>query len=124
MTDGVHHQVSVFRAGLGCRCPRCGRGKLYSGFLQVADRCSICGLEMREHDSGDGPAVFIMFIMGFIVVGGALGLELSIEPPMWLHMFLWIPTIIIGSAVLLRPFKATFIALQFKHKVYDYGRSD
>lgn len=79
---------------------------------------------MRENDSGDGPAVFIIFIMGFVVVGGALALELTAGPPMWLHMLIWIPVIVIGSAALLRPFKATFIAIQFKHKVHDYGRTD
>ena len=79
---------------------------------------------MRENGSGDGPAVFIIFIMGFIVVAGALALELAAGPPMWLHMLIWIPIIVIGSALLLRPFKATFIAIQFKHKVDGYGRTD
>jgi uncharacterized protein (DUF983 family) len=81
-------------------------------------------MPLRENDSGDGPAVFIILIMGFVVVAGALALELIAGPPMWLHMVVWIPIIVIGSAALLRPFKAAFIAIQFKHKVHDYGRTD
>jgi uncharacterized protein (DUF983 family) len=124
MTGAGYPSVSILKAGIRCRCPRCGQGKLYSGFLQVAADCTVCGLPLRENDSGDGPAVFIIFIMGFVVVGGALALELAAGPPMWLHMLIWIPIIVIGSAALLRPFKAAFIAIQFKHKVDGYGRAD
>ena len=97
------------------RCPRCGRGKLYSGFLTVADRCGTCGLDLRAQDSGDGPAVFIVLIVGFIVVGLALYTEVTFSPPLWVHAILWLP-VILGLAIgLLRPLKATMIALHYKH---------
>jgi len=69
--------VSPLAAALGCKCPRCGRGALFKGFLTVADRCTACDLDLSEVDSGDGPAVFLIFILGFTVVPGlVVGLAL------------------------------------------------
>ena len=68
MADPTKHpRVSPIAAGLACRCPRCGRGRLFDGYLTVAARCSACGLDLSKADSGDGPAVFIIFILGFLV---------------------------------------------------------
>jgi uncharacterized protein (DUF983 family) len=109
-------QVSPFQAGLLCRCPRCGRGPLFEGVLTVRERCTQCGLDMRAHDSGDGPAVFVILILGFLVVGLALLLEARFEPPLWVHALIW-PVVIFGGTILmLRPLKATLIALQFRHR--------
>lgn len=113
--------VSPISTGLRCRCPRCGIGRLFDGLLNVAEKCSSCGLDLKAEDSGDGPAVFVMFIIGPIVVGMAFWLEVSMTPPYWLHLVLWPPFVIIGSILLLRPFKATLIALQFKNKAGDTG---
>lgn len=114
--------VSPFRAGVRCRCPRCGNGPLFSGFLTVADRCAACGLGLKSADSGDGPAVFIMFVVGPIVVALAFWVEFTFSPPYWLHMILWGPAILGGSLALLRPFKATLIALQYRHRAGDAGQ--
>jgi uncharacterized protein (DUF983 family) len=112
--------LSPFAAGLRCRCPRCGRGPLFRGFLTVRDRCQVCGLDLRAQDSGDGPAAFIVFIVGAIVVGGALGLEVTYEPPVWVHLVLWLPLTVILTLALMRPFKATLIALQYKHLRHEF----
>ena len=80
MTEEWYPPVSPLSAGLGCKCPRCGRGRLFAGFLTVAEKCEACGLELAKHDSGDGPAVFVILILGFIVVGLALWVELRYEP--------------------------------------------
>ena len=114
--------VSPFRAGLRCRCPRCGAGPLFSGFLTVADRCTACGLDLKAADSGDGPAVFVIFLVGPVVVGLALWVEVVFAPSYWVHMVLWGPAILAGSLALLRPFKATLIALQYRHRAGDSGR--
>jgi uncharacterized protein (DUF983 family) len=108
--------ISPFRTGFTCRCPGCGKGKLYSGLLNVADSCDTCGLDLRAEDSGDGPAVFVILILGFIVVGLAAWVEFTFSPPLWVHPVLWFPVILGGSVFLLRIFKATLIALQFQHK--------
>ena len=78
-------------AGLSCACPRCGKGKLFQGFLTLRPRCEVCGLDYGFADSGDGPAVFIMFLAGFIVVGAALVTEAVYHPPYWVHAVLWLP---------------------------------
>jgi len=109
------HYISPFRAGLTGRCPRCGEGKLFKGFLDVADSCDACELDFSHVNSGDGPAVFIILIMGAVTVTLALLVEVNFEPPLWLHVVLWAPFILGGSLALLRPFKATMIALQFKY---------
>ncbi len=125
MSDSEHYpRLSPLRAGFACKCPRCGRGPLYSGFLTVAERCPVCGLDLQKADSGDGPAFFIILILGFLVVPLALLFEAKIEPPMWLHVAIW-PALILGTSLgLLRPVKGVLIALQYRHKANDSGTLD
>ncbi len=123
MAEEIFPPVSAFKAGLMCRCPRCGRGPLFAGLMKVVDRCRVCEMALKDHDSGDGPAVFVMFILGAVVVALALFVEITYEPPMWVHMALWVPFIFGGSALLLRPSKALLIAIQYKNKIHDYGES-
>jgi uncharacterized protein (DUF983 family) len=106
---------SSIAAGLACRCPRCGKGKLFSGFLTLRPRCDVCGLDLAFADSGDGPAVFIIMIAGFIVVGAALVTEIRYAPPFWVHALLWLPLILIVTVGPLRPLKGLMIALQYHH---------
>ena len=123
-SQDTHRRVSPLASGLACRCPRCGRGPLFSGFLSVAERCSNCGFDLQKADSGDGPAVFIIFIMGALVVPLALLVESVFEPPYWVHLVVWPPVILGGTLALLRPMKATLIALQFHHRASDSGTQD
>ena len=87
----------------------------------VAERCTRCDLDLSAQDSGDGPAVFVIFIIGPIVTGLAFWVEMAFTPPMWLHLVLWIPVIMLGSIALLRPFKAVLVALQYRHKSGETG---
>jgi len=105
--------------GLTGRCPACGEGDLFSAFLTVAPQCESCGADLGAADSGDGPAVFVMFIVGFIVVPLALVLEVAAQPPMWLHLLLWLPLASVLTLALLRPFKGVLIALQFHNKAEE-----
>jgi uncharacterized protein (DUF983 family) len=114
---------SAARTGLACRCPRCGTGRLFDGFLTLQPRCEACGLDYAFADSGDGPAVFVIFFAGFIVVGCALITELLYEPPFWLHALLWGPLVLATTLLPLRPLKGLMIALQYHHKAAE-GRSD
>jgi uncharacterized protein (DUF983 family) len=116
MTESSHPAVSPFLAGLRCRCPRCGAAPLYDGLLAVRERCGSCGLDLRAQDSGDGPAVFVILVLGFVVVGLAFLVEMKFSPPLWVHAVLWPGVILAGAIVLLRVFKATLIALQFRHR--------
>ena len=111
------------QTGMRGRCPRCGEGRLFKGFLTLDDRCSTCGLDYSFSDSGDGPAVFIMMIVGFIVVGMALFVEFTFHPPYWVHVVLWVPLVLGLSIGLLRPLKGFMIAQQYKHRA-ETGRVD
>lgn len=113
--------LSPFKTGLRCRCPRCGVGKLFDGYLKIAERCGHCGLDLSAEDSGDGPAVFVIFAIGPVVTGLALWTEVHYAPPLWLHIVIWFPLAIGGCAWLLRPFKAILLALQYKNKAGDAG---
>ncbi len=106
-------------AGLRGRCPRCGQGHLFKGFLSLRPRCEVCGLDYAFADSGDGPAVFIMSIVGIVVCGFALWAELTYEPPIWLHLTLWLPLTVVLCLAMARPAKSLMIALQFKHKAEE-----
>jgi uncharacterized protein (DUF983 family) len=116
VSDGAYPPVSLVSAAVFCRCPRCGRGKLYDGLLSVAPRCAQCGLDLRAHDAGDGPAVFVVLILGAVSVALALLVEARFAPPSWVHLVLWTPFIIGGGIFLMRPLKAAMIALQFRHR--------
>lgn len=122
--DSAHWPpIDPIKAGLAGRCPRCGEGRLFKGFLTVAERCGNCRLDYSFADAGDGPAVFVIFIAGFLVVGLALWMEVSLNPPLWLHFLLWIPLTLIVSLVSLRLMKGLLIVLQFRNKAAE-GRLD
>jgi uncharacterized protein (DUF983 family) len=115
--------ASPYLAGLTCRCPRCGKGKLFAGFLTLAPKCERCGLDYSFADAGDGPAVFVMLFAGMIVATAAVLVEFTWRPPYWLHAILWVPAILVISLGLLRPLKGLLIALQYHHKA-EQGRLD
>jgi len=108
---------SVVHAALRCRCPRCGKAPLFTGLLTVRPACPVCGLDLSAQDAGDGPAVFVILFLGFIVVALAAIVEVKFSPPLWVHLVLWIPLIFIGAFAMLRPLKAGLIALQFRHNL-------
>ncbi len=115
--------VEPIRAGLRGRCPRCGEGRLFSGFLTVGKGCGVCGLDYGFADAGDGPAIFVMLIMGFVVVGMALGVELSYQPPLWLHFIVFVPLAVVLCLIPLRLVKGVLITLQYANKAAE-GRWD
>ena len=109
----------AIHAGLHCLCPRCGKGKLFAGFLTLRPRCEVCGLDYGFADSGDGPAVFTMFLAGAIVGGAALVTEILFQPPYWVHTALWLPLILVVALGPLQPMKGLMIALQHYHKAEE-----
>ncbi|MCW5704351.1 MAG: DUF983 domain-containing protein [Bradyrhizobium sp.] len=102
--------------GIACKCPRCGKGRIYSGFLTLRPSCETCGLDYSFMDSGDGPAIFMIMIAGAIVVAAALIVEVKYQPPFWVHAVLWLPLILATTLLPLRSMKSLLIALQYHHK--------
>ena len=115
MTVTPGNRSSLISTGLKGRCPRCGKGKLFAGFLALRPSCENCGLDFSFADSADGPAFFVMFLSGFIVAGSALAVEIIYAPPYWVHALLWGPLILLTTLAPLRPMKGLLIALQYRH---------
>ena len=112
--------LSPVSTGLRCRCPRCGQGRLLH-LLSVREACERCGLDFRAHDAGDGPAVFVILLLGALVVPMALFAEVKLEPPMWFHAVVWPPVILVLAIAMLRPLKGLLVALQYRHRGLDGG---
>lgn len=108
---------------MACKCPACGKGKLYPQTLNLMlnDRCPECGLDLSKNDSADGPAVFLIFILGFSLVPLALVVDHFFSPPLWVHAVLW-SFIAIGLTLgSLKPLKSYIITLQYKHRKSDWS---
>ena len=101
--------------GMKGRCPRCGEGALFAGLLTVKKQCSACHLNYDFNDSGDGPTVFIIMGLGFVILGLAVYVELNCGPPPWIHVLLWPPLILILGLPALRMLKGVLIALTWHH---------
>ena len=106
---------SPFATGLSGRCPKCGEGALFDGFLKIARQCDVCGQSFENADVGDGAAVFVMFIAGFLIILPALILFRLVDLPVYVHLIIWTPLVIIVTMALLRPAKGLLYALQFAH---------
>ena len=111
--------ISPALAGVLARCPRCGEGRLFKNVLELRPACESCALDYKFIDTGDGPAVFAIFILGFLVLGMALYVEFTFLPPVWVHVVLWGLLTPLFALGLLRFLKATLIALQYKNKAEE-----
>ncbi len=116
--------ANPFLAGLAGHCPNCGEGALFDGFLKVSPRCEACGFDLSRADSGDGPAVFVILIAGFIAAFGVMFTEIAIRPPIWVDLVVWLPIAVALCLGLLRPMKGLMIAAQFRNKASQAGRDD
>ncbi len=99
------------------RCPRCGSGPLFSGLLAVREACPACGLDYRAQDSGDGPAMAGIFIVGALVVIAALVVDVKYQPPLWVHALVWPVVILLLSLTVMRIAKALLVALQYRQRL-------
>ncbi|HEY0184810.1 MAG TPA: DUF983 domain-containing protein [Rhodopila sp.] len=114
-------QISILQAALRCRCPRCGKGKLFQGVLTLRTTCPVCGLAFGGSDTGDAGAVGVIMLLGAIVIGLAFWVEFRFEPPLWVHAILW-PAVTIPLAILItRPVKAALVAAQYRTRPTEMG---
>jgi uncharacterized protein (DUF983 family) len=112
--EPFYPEQSAVSAGLKGACPRCGRGRLFSGYLSVAERCPNCGLAFDFSDAGDGAPWFVMLIAGFLAVGAALFVEIGWQPSYWVHAAVAVPLAVGVPLLLLRPIKGMLICQQYK----------
>ena len=117
------HAPSSLRAGLLCRCPRCGEGKLYAGFLKLAKRCDRCDLDYGFADPADGPAFFVMTGVGILVIAIWAWAVIAHQPPLWMQFATVFPALLVGCLGTLRPVKAWLVAEQYIHKASEGGAS-
>ncbi len=110
--------------GLRGRCPSCGEGALFQAFLTYAPRCEACHADFSLEDAGDGPAVFVIFIVGIFIIPMALGFSMILDAPMWLTLIVWIPIIVLVSLWLLRLLRGVMFNLQWKHDALEVKSKD
>lgn len=111
--------VNPIISGLACRCPICGQGKLFDGFLKVRPSCAACGQDFSKSDSGDGPVVFVILVVGGLVAFLALYSILTTTWPIWVHLLIWLPLAVVLSLGAMRVFKSLLIAAQFRFKASE-----
>jgi len=122
MSSAANKDVSTLKAGLTLRCPYCGQGKLYKSYLKLDDACSNCGEDFSHADPADGPAVFVTFIVGFLIMFAALLLEVKYGPPLWVHIVVWLPLALLLPLLLLPLLKSILVAVQFRLKAVEDRR--
>ncbi len=108
--------------GLKGVCPRCGARGLFAGIVKFAPVCRACGLDYSSFDVGDGPAPFLIFVIGALTVGLALWLQLSQQPPFWVHLLIWPPLVIALTLGALRIVKGVLAALEWRNRAGEAGR--
>ena len=114
MSENYYPDLSPVSTGLAGKCPRCGRGKLFDGYLSVAKACRSCGLSFEFADGGDGAAWFVLTFVSIVGVGAILGVEVAYQPPFWVHVLIAIPLLVILPLILLRPVKGVLLNQQWK----------
>lgn len=119
----IKPDLDLMKFALECKCPKCRKGELFQPGLFTVDvqkKCKNCGLKLEKSDAADGPAVFLIFILGFSLVPLALALDHFFTVPLWFHALLW-SVIALGVTLFsIRPLKAYIIALQYKHRPGDW----
>ena len=114
----------MVQAALLGLCPRCGARTLFEGLARFAPQCAACGLDYAQFNVGDGPAAFLTMVVGALVVGLALWVQLSFEPPFWVHVVLWVPLTVAAVVWGLRAGKAALLAIEYQRQAHEAGRDD
>lgn len=114
----------AIKRGLFCKCPNCGKGKLFASFITTVDRCEVCHEEMFHHRADDLPAYLVVVIVGHIVVGAFMGVEATSTLSTWQHLAIWVPLTIVSSLALLRPAKGAVVGLQWALYMHGFGGED
>ncbi len=118
------NKIPILTTAFKHKCPSCGRGDIYERILEVKSKCNVCGQRLKDHDAGDGPVFFAMFISGILITSLAFFVEIYLMIPLVLHIIIWLPVTIGLSIFLLKITKSWLIAMQYLHKIGDFKNSD
>lgn len=121
MDHAARDWLSAMRRGARGRCPSCGQGRLFRGYLKVSDACGACASELHHHQADDAPPYFTIFIVGHVVLAGLLSLEQWVAPPAWLQLLIWMPLAAILCLLLLPMVKGALVGLQWALRMHGFG---
>ncbi|MFC7053005.1 DUF983 domain-containing protein [Hansschlegelia quercus] len=107
--------------GAKLRCPRCGKGKIFDGYLKVHPVCAVCGEELHHQRADDAPPYIVISVVAHIVIGGLLSVETTYHPPAWVQMAIWLPATVILSLAMLPSVKGALIGLQWALRMHGFG---
>lgn len=106
------------------RCPQCGKGRLFRGYIRIVDQCEVCGLDMRDHRADDAPPYVTILIVGHVVVPLLLTVEQIWAPPQWLQFAFWLPFTLLMTLWLLRPIKGMLVGFLWSRRMHGFGRKE
>ena len=113
-------EPTILQAGLRGLCPRCGAATLFGRhWIKFEPRCAACGLDFTAFNVGDGPAAFLTLILGTIIMAAAIVLELTVHPPLWLHLLIWLPVTFAGVIWSLRLAKAALLCAEYRNRAEE-----
>lgn len=123
--SGAHKRAwwPAMLRGFATKCPSCGTGSLYSGFLKINDTCPSCSEELHHHRADDAPPYFTIFIVGHILLPAILAVEKIWHPAVWVHLSLWFPLTIFLTLFLLPRIKGAVLALQWALRMHGFEYS-
>jgi uncharacterized protein (DUF983 family) len=107
--------------GVRLRCPQCGVGRLFEGYLTVRDACSHCGEAFHHHRADDAPPYIVVLILGHIGLPLAVWWMLAAEPPLWLYLAVVMPGAVLGALWLLPRAKGAIVAIQWANRMHGFG---
>ena len=119
VSEPEYPPLSSLKTGIRCRCPRCGEGPMLEGYLTIRKSCPNCGLSYAFADPADGPAFFVMSVVGVVGMALFMTFEFTVHPPIWVHFVFTFPLIAAMCLGILRPFKGWMIASQYRHKALE-----
>lgn len=125
-TDTSYHRAErrvgeAMLRGARSRCPACGEGNLYTGYLKIADHCPSCGEALHHQRADDAPPYFTMFIVGHVALGGLMTIEQMVRPPIWVQAAIWLPFVVLASLFLLPRVKGVLVGLQWALNMHGFG---
>lgn len=111
----------AIRRGIGRRCPQCGRGKLFDGYLKINPTCRVCGLDISGHRADDAPPYITIILVGHVLIPIALAVQEAFAPPMWMQFAFWLPAVTISALAILPSAKGGMIGLQWANRMHGFA---